>query len=364
MNKKKISWIIQVALGLFVGGFMGFYISSLLFEDQGFGLDMMIYFLIFAVVSYILHIIFHEGGHALFGILGGFEFVSFRIGSYMWSLENGKLKYSRYRLSGSGGQCLMLPKNEKLESYVLYNAGGGLMNLLVAVLFLGLNAIFHDTLFQIFGINMVAIGFLLGLFNLIPFDAGIPNDGYNIYCILKDRKSLHSMYQQLILSKELADGKRIDEIDEEILTLYEGADLKNPLNTCIQANYGTRLLVLKKYDEAKEVLLELKRLPISNIYEQSVSVDLALTRLLSEDLNGFLLGIDEKMMKSFQKERNAVYTLALMVGVEWLVNRDDEAAKVSLKYFRDACRTYPYQGIVSEVEQIVELLQERKNEND
>ena len=78
----------------------------------------------------------HEAGHLLFGLLTGYQFSSFRIGSFMWLEKDGKLTLKRFSLAGTGGQCLMDPP-EPVDGkipYVLYNLGGSLANTIVSVI--------------------------------------------------------------------------------------------------------------------------------------------------------------------------------------------------------------------------------------
>lgn len=357
--KKIKTVLVQLLMGLFLGLFLGGFLVSM-FELERFGIDIMIYFLIMAVVAYILQIIIHEGGHCLFGLLNGFEFISFRIGSYMWVKDHGKIKFKRYQLTGTGGQCLMEPTQPDLKAYCLYCAGGGICNLLATLIFLILGILFGDMLFRIFCFCMIGLGLLTGLLNLIPIDAEVPNDGYNIYCMLKEKESVQSIYQQLMLAKEFADGKRWNEIDGKLFELYEGADLTNPLNTCIEANKGSRLLALKKYDEAKECLENLYQKDISMIYRSCVIYDLVLIELLtSQDINVDKY-LDEKMKKRMNGDKSDISSLLDQYGIDLLVNKDEEQAKVDLKYFNDACKTHPYEGIVEDTKEFVKLLEERK----
>lgn len=81
-----------------------------------------------------LQILLHEGGHLVCGLLSGYRFVSYRIGSWMVQRENGVLRVHRFSLAGTAGQCLMTPPditNWKMP-YKLYNAGGVLDNLMLA----------------------------------------------------------------------------------------------------------------------------------------------------------------------------------------------------------------------------------------
>lgn len=81
-----------------------------------------------------LQTILHEAGHLVFGLASGYRFVSFRIGSLMWQKDGGKLRFCRFQLAGTGGQCLMAPPDltDGKMPYKLYNLGGALMNLIAA----------------------------------------------------------------------------------------------------------------------------------------------------------------------------------------------------------------------------------------
>ena len=83
-----------------------------------------------------LQIIIHESGHLLFGLLTGYRFCSFRIGSLMWIRQDGALRFRRLKLAGTGGQCLLSPPDWREDfPFIWYNLGGVLCNLLSAVLF-------------------------------------------------------------------------------------------------------------------------------------------------------------------------------------------------------------------------------------
>ena len=88
-----------------------------------------------AMVSFIIHIVVHELGHLVFGLLTGYKFSSFRIGSLMLIKTEDKLKFCKYSLAGTGGQCLLMPpKNHKKKPYILYNLGGIFFNLIFSAI--------------------------------------------------------------------------------------------------------------------------------------------------------------------------------------------------------------------------------------
>ena len=102
-------------------------------EEDGSILMMFIFALAIAFVSLYIHLILHEAGHLIFGLLSGYDFVSFRIGSLILVKEEGRYKFKRYSLAGTGGQCLMSPPdyNDGNYPYVLYNLGGIIVNMIL-----------------------------------------------------------------------------------------------------------------------------------------------------------------------------------------------------------------------------------------
>ena len=119
----------SAAMGLFIAKF----IIDSMGEDFGLGeyyLRLALYlFVIYA--AYFLQIIIHEGGHLVFGLLTGYRFSSFRIGSVILTKDGGKFRIGSFSMAGTGGQCLLYPPEEKdgKTPYVLYNLGGVIMNL-------------------------------------------------------------------------------------------------------------------------------------------------------------------------------------------------------------------------------------------
>ena len=118
--------------------------------------------------AFIFHIIIHEGGHLVFGLLTGYRFSSFRIFSFMWVKEGNTVKFKRHSIAGTGGQCLMSPpdiKNGEMP-IVWYNLGGSLMNIIFSTVSL--------ICFFLFNSVSVLSGILL-LFALLGFSLAILN---------------------------------------------------------------------------------------------------------------------------------------------------------------------------------------------
>ena len=77
-GKKGGKWkntLVQMLLGALLGFFLVVAAERLVGGIAGFALAFFA-----LVVSYPLHILVHEGGHLIAGLLSGYRFVSFRVG--------------------------------------------------------------------------------------------------------------------------------------------------------------------------------------------------------------------------------------------------------------------------------------------
>ena len=131
--------------------------------------------LIALFIAFILHIILHEGGHLVAGLLTGYRFVSFRFLNFTLIRKDGRLKWRNFELSGTLGQCLMAPPDKPLEQIDTrwYNAGGVLANVILVLLALLLMwALDLPTWLDIFLKMMVFIGIAVALMNGIPMKMG------------------------------------------------------------------------------------------------------------------------------------------------------------------------------------------------
>ena len=152
--------------------------------------------LVFLYLSWFIHIVIHESGHLLGGLLSGYTFSSFRIGSFMLLKENGKLVSKRLKIAGTGGQCLMAPPEMVDGKFpvVLYNMGGSVMNLLVSLLFVPvLIATPKGGFLALLSFLMIGMGIISGLGNGIPLHTKtIDNDGYNAISLGKSKDAMRT----------------------------------------------------------------------------------------------------------------------------------------------------------------------------
>ena len=130
-----------------IGGISGYVFASLgssLVDGYG-ALEYALVFL-GIVFAFVFSIITHELGHLFYGWLSGYGFVSFRVFGVMLIKGSDGLKFKRYSLAGTGGQCLMVPPDMKDGKIpiILYNLGGVIVNLTSGALFLVVYLLLSD----------------------------------------------------------------------------------------------------------------------------------------------------------------------------------------------------------------------------
>ena len=141
-NNKKIDIgsilfiVIMMAAGMICGVMVGAYFEKAAIDGKGFWITMA-WLIIGIYAALLLQIVIHEAGHLVFGLLSGYQFSSFRIGSFMIIKTDGKWRFSNFSLAGTGGQCLMSPPDlvDGKMPVVLYNLGGCIMNMIAAGIF-------------------------------------------------------------------------------------------------------------------------------------------------------------------------------------------------------------------------------------
>ncbi|MBR4082784.1 MAG: hypothetical protein IKK33_00710 [Lachnospiraceae bacterium] len=215
-----------------VGGFIGFF-GAMLGDKldlsayapfpvwEGLGFLYLLAFIVCYLVVTVLHTIIHEGGHLVFGLLSGYEFLSFRIFSYIFVKKDGKITLKKLKVVGILGQCLMYPpkwKEGEKYPYLAYNLGGGIFNIIFSILVIPLLFTGSALLAWIAGI-FIFTGVLFAITNLVPMTIGIPNDGKNALDCKRRLVAQKAFYLQLKINADLSDGKRLTQIPLEMLQI-------------------------------------------------------------------------------------------------------------------------------------------------
>ena len=247
-------------------------------EILGYGLTV----LAAVAVSGVLHVVLHEGGHLLGGLLSGYRFVSFRIFGLTLLRQNGRWCIKRFGLAGTGGQCLLLPPDMPASQLptALYNLGGvasnvffGALSFLACVLWKGMPFVLIC-----FFVSSAIVGLLMALTNGIPTKmGGIGNDGYNMLLLCKHPRSKEALIAQLKANAAVQEGLQPRELPESWFACATASDFEDALQATVVHMQAMRLLNSGKTAEAASVLEELleHRERMMGLLEQETECELA-----------------------------------------------------------------------------------------
>ena len=265
----KISGIIIAIIYMFafaaIGAYSASFAESYLGEEETTAKSMIIV-LIYVIMAYIgamIHIAVHEAGHLIFGKLTGYEFKSYRIFNLMWQKDKDeKVRFYKYSLAGTGGQCMMGPpemKDDEMQDmpFVLYNLGGIIMNLVVSLIFFGFFLLQKETIFfKGFCIVMLIIGISYVLVNGIPLPAST-NDGSNTLSIARSKKARKAFWVQMKGVILLTEGTRIKDFPKEWFSMPDEKGLQNTMEAVMAVYVCDRLMDEHRFKEAKKTMAQL-----------------------------------------------------------------------------------------------------------
>lgn len=371
MKKKKSKWlsmILQLLCGMAFGAIIGLtfattYKGNLEFVD----IILLLLAFIFAVFS---QIIVHETGHLIFGLLTGYSFVSFRIGSYMWIKENNHILFKRFSLAGTGGQCLLAPPPYHDGNYpiTLYNLGGSLLNIIASficfILFLFLRDI---PILSPFLFANIIVGIFFAFVNGIPLRiGGISNDGYNALNTNKDSLSKNAFWITLEINKLNSQGIRLKDMSDDLFPTLEASKVNNDLTTSLLVMNFQRAMDQLDFNKAKSILdfINDNHIPILGIHQNILINDQIYYLLISNNLTD-IDSLYTKELKQFIKAmKKTPSIIRTQYAHELIYNKDEDKAKKHRDFFYQVIKTHPYQcDIDSEKELMDYAYQIYKQEN-
>ena len=305
-------------------------------------MDLFI-FLIVYIVFYVISIPIHELGHLVLGLISGCRFSSFRLLSFVWYKENGRIRLKKSSNRFMLGQCLMAPPASEADfHFVLYNLGGGLFNLLTVALLIGIAVLEGGASpVLIAGITASAV---TGLMNLIPMTIQAPNDGMNVIKALQSPEARHGLYIMMLVNDEMMDGKRFRDYDEPFFALSKQADLRNYFEAYILICEAARLYDCGQYDACIEMydLLSLEKLP--PYYRNSVRLDYLYHYIVHRPDHDKARALYAQ--RDMQKYLNAPLPMVsrTLAAYEFFVCGDREKSGEHLKKAKAQIDSFPNQG--------------------
>ena len=345
----KIYGFLQLVIYLVLGMTLGLLVGKYTYAEG----ESQIHFLgtlgmLFAAVY--LQVLIHEGGHLVCGLLSGYSFLSFRVGSLILVKKPAGLQLKRYALAGTGGQCLLDPPEPKdgMIPVFLYNLGGPLANLFTAVLsFLLWQFLPMPWAWKTLCFCLTMTGTVLGLVNGIPLHMGaIDNDGMNAVSVSRSQKANRALRLQLKMNAELTRGKRLRDMPDTWFQT-DPNDLKNPLIAALAVYGEARLMEQGRLQEAKAQCIRLLEPDngLLGIYRQGITLDLISNQLLlgenPQEVENLLTKELNSFMKQMKGDLSVIRTRYLLT---LLKDREPERAEKIRKEFEKRIESYPSEG--------------------
>ena len=370
--KKKIHWqqyvsvVVFVLIGIVCGALMARHLDSLISSGSTVQEDVLTMIMLFLgmYISFLVQLIVHELGHLVFGLLTGYRFSSFRIGSFMWVKEEGKLRLRRLSIAGTGGQCLMIPPDivDGKLPVVLYNLGGAIMNVAVGILFLGLSFL-PSKLIAVFFLMAAVIGIAFAVINGVPLRLGVvDNDGYNAFSLKRHPDALRGFWVQMKANELTAKGVRIKDMPADWFEVPDDTQMKNSMIAPLGVFACNRLMDEHRFEEADALIQRLLSLDsgIVGLHRGMLLCDRIYCELLGQNrpqvLEECLTKEQHKFMRSMKHfpsviRTRYVYTL--------LAQHDQEAAARLEAAFEKSVETYPYSSDVASERELMALAQSK-----
>ncbi len=348
-KKKASGWrVLFVAITIVIGVLFGILISQRALVHSV-GIGQLLLLMLCLLAATLLHTVVHEAGHLVFGLLSGYHFHSFRVGSFMLVNENGKLKCAKYHLAGTGGQCLMAPPDRVEGKFpvVLYNLGGSLLNAVTAALFFGVSLLFDEasiltTVMQFFA----AVGCMMALINGIPMRMGmIDNDGYNAIAMTRNREAADGFWVQLKVVEKIASGVRLKDMPEEWFTVPSDEAMKNSMVAARGVLACNRLMDEERFAEAEALMAHFLEIEsgMVELHRSLLWCDRLYIELMGENRRELVEKWYSKKQQAFMKSMSTFlsvirteYALAL------LFERDTSKAGTVRVRFETAAKAHPY----------------------
>lgn len=375
MNKRrrKIVWqqYIGIAFMMLIGAICGFIMVWYIDNSSA---DTPLYQEILSLaglflgmyVALFFHMIVHEAGHLVFGLMTGYKFCSFRIASFMWLKENGKLKMKRLTLAGTGGQCLMTPPDMKDGKIplVLYNLGGSFINIIIGALFLVGYLIFSDIPF-LSPILLIfsAVGFMIAMMNGIPMRMGtVDNDGYNAFALSKNKEAVEAFWVQLKVAEQSSKGVRLKDMPAEWFAVPTDEAMKNSMVATRCVFTCNRLMDEEKFEEADALMAHLLEIEsgIVGLHHDLLMCDRIYVELIGQNRTEVIASMMTKEQKKFMKAmKRFPSVLRTQYAFAVLEEKNVLKAETIKGDFDKAAKSYPYPHEIESERELMRIVDQK-----
>ena len=322
--------------------------------------------LVLLYLSWFLHIVIHEAGHLICGLLTGYSFSSFRIGSIMLLKENGKLVTKRLKIAGTGGQCLMAPPEmvNGMFPVALYNLGGPIFNLVVSLAFVPvLIASPKGGYLALLSFLMVGVGIVCGISNGIPLRTkSVDNYGYNAISLRKNKDAMRAFWIQMKVNEQLRHGVRTKDMQDEWFQVPSDEAMKNSMVATIGVYAASRLIDQHRFNEAEALIVHILEIQtgIVAIHRNLLRCDLIYLELIGQNRSDRLEELYTKDLKKFIKTMKTFPSVIRMEYAYYLLAEDDHDMAARLKAsFEKIAATYPYPNDINTERELIQIADDK-----
>ncbi len=358
-------FMVSFCFGIYGGSFLDRYLDvyDLLPIDY---LIYMLFTIASVALSIYLHIIIHEGGHLVFGLLTGYRFSSFRIGSFILIKKQGKLKLRRFWLKGTAGQCLLIPPEMKdgRMPVTLYNFGGIIFNMLAALISLPLCFAFGDNLYALTPLVFFSfIGFALALANGIPLNiSGFPNDGHNALSLAKHPVAMKALWQELTVSAYQSDDVRLRDMPEDLFYMPDKNDDRDNALAYQPIVYAiNEMLDRGEYETAAWLIGDVinSENALVDIYKTLLTCDLIYCKLvLGGELEFIKSYLNKKHIGAMKNLKNLPSVMRTEYTIALLIEEDTAKAQKIKTRFEKFAKNYAYSGVIESERELMNYAKE------
>lgn len=363
--------IFKLLSGMVAGGIIGFsavLAAVLLFTDitlsqfvgklKEIGVlelaGVMLLSILLFVVAMLVQVIAHEFGHLVCGLLSGYRFVSFRIGSVVVIRDRGKLRFKRFSIAGTGGQCLLTPPEKPVEEvpFILYNAGGVLANLLVALIAAMLCAgVEMNVHAETFCMYLVIVGVFLAITNGVPMKlGGMVNDARNIMSLRSNLLERRLFVNQLRVNAMVQQGMTPCGMPEYLFRPVEDVDYSSAIQVSSLIMRVSYLHECGDFEGAYTLLKQVSdhRQKIIGLLVKEAECELVYTALVTGRTNE-ARRLYTKELQTYVKAYSKVMSSKQRVlsAVAYFMDGDADAARKIYGYLTDNREKYLMQGEVN-----------------
>lgn len=298
--------------------------------------------ILFLFVSAIVHTILHEAGHLVAGLATGYKFLSYRAFKWMIVRENDRLKLKKYNVSGTLGQCIMIPPTTTESiSYFWYNAGGIIVNIVLVTISIIILRTFNLGMVGMSAWMMMAfVGLFMTLTNGIPYAFnGANNDGCNILMLKKKPARRKSFATMLLVAAELSQGTRMKDMPRDWFINNPITDVKDLFQLSDRMMYMSLQEDLGNYDEARIIAEEISAFgdKTPSLFRMETEGEHTMLELMTTNRQEVVESLWTKQLEAYTKNSSkySPIKLSVLYAYELLYNADVSASLTYLEKLRN-----------------------------